>query len=110
MLDEAALDVSPALLHEYFGASYGIFAGPAKHTACLRFLREIAAEVASQHWHPDQQGRWDGNEYVLCFPFGDPSELVGDILRHVPNVVVEGPASLRKLVIDRLSAGLQRYK
>lgn len=97
-------------LHDHFTSSYGIFAGLANHTARLRFLPKIAREISQQQWHPTQQGQWEGSEYVLCFPYSDDRELIGDIMRHQPNVIVEAPASLRDAVRSRLQAGLDLYK
>lgn len=93
-------------LEDHFAASYGIFAGPAIHRARLRFSAHVAHEVSLQHWHPQQQGSWEGREFVLEIPYGDHRELVQDILRHVPHVVVEEPETLRAEVISRLQAGL----
>lgn len=108
--DEKAHTVPKVELQQHYTASYGIFAGSASHTARLRFLPEIAREISQQQWHPTQQGVWEGNEYVLCFPYSDDRELIGDILRHQPNAIVEAPASLRDAVRSRLQAGLDLYK
>ncbi len=75
----------------------------------MRFSPAIAREIASQQWHPQQQGEWQGEEYVLSFPYGDDRELVQDILKHTPNVVVEAPAKLKKAVKSKLQQGLERY-
>lgn len=90
----------------HFASSYGIFAGKAKHTARLRFLPRIAREIAQQQWHPEQIGQWEGEEYVLEIPYDKDQELIGDILRHMPDVIVESPASLKRSVVLRLRAGL----
>lgn len=103
-----AREIAREELQEYFSASYGIFAGKAQHAAKLRFAPAIAREIAQQQWHPQQQGEWDGDDYVLSLPYSDDRELIGDILRHMPDVTVEAPASLRKAVVARLQAALQR--
>jgi len=110
MIDAKAIDIDNSKLQEHFADSYGIFAGKAKHTARLRFLPHIAREIAQQQWHPQQQGEWDGEEYVLSFPYSDDRELIGDIQRHLPDVIVEAPASLRKSISRRLYAALELYK
>jgi predicted DNA-binding transcriptional regulator YafY len=46
---------------------------------------------------------------VLSLPFADPRELVMDILRHVPEVVVIGPQELQEEVVRRLRAGLDTH-
>lgn len=106
----AARDVPDAELDAHFAASYGIFAGPARHTAVLRFTAERARWVADERWHPEQKGRVlaDGR-YELSLPYGDPRELVMDILRHGPDVEVVAPAELRQEVAWRLRAALGQY-
>ncbi len=93
----------------HFEQSYGLFAGPAKQTATLRFNAEIAREISLQSWHPQQVGEWDGDNYLLSFPYSDERELLQDILRHIPNIYVEAPAQLRKAVHKRLQAGLELF-
>lgn len=101
--------VSAVEREQHFAESYGIFAGKSTHTAKLRFDGAIAREIASQQWHPAQVGEWDGRDYLLNFPYSDDRELVQDILRHIPNVYVEAPVSLRRKVQCRLQDGLGRF-
>ncbi len=108
--DAKASTISREQLQQHFSESYGIFAGKGGHTAKLRFLPEIAREIALQQWHPQQQGEWDGNDYLLSFPYSDARELIGDILRHLPNVVVEAPSSLKNAIYRRLQSALELYK
>ena len=102
--------ISADVLKAHFGASYGLFAGEATHTATLRFRASIAREIAMQVWHPLQQGDWDGEEYVLRLPYSDPRELVRDVMRYVPEVVVEGPEELRERVVECLASGLESFR
>jgi predicted DNA-binding transcriptional regulator YafY len=104
-----ARDIQEKQQQQHFSESFGIFSGAAKHQARLRFFPSVAREIASQSWHPEQQGEWDGEDYILSFPYGDDRELLQDILRHVPNVVVEGPGTLKKKVRDRLLAGVEVF-
>lgn len=110
VLDIPALHVSDKELQQHFADSYGIFAGRTKATATLRFRASIAREIAQQQWHPQQQGRWDGKDYVLQVPYSDERELVRDVMRYVPEVMVEGPEALRKEVLRRLEAGVVGYE
>ena len=106
-LDKAAIDVPDGELDEVLGAGYGIFAGREVQWATLRFTPERARWVAAERWHPSQQGSFDADgHYVLRLPYADPRELVMDILRHVPDVVVTGPQELQEAVAARLRAGL----
>jgi proteasome accessory factor C len=88
-------------LDEFFGASYGIFTGPAVQTAEILFTGFAAKEIPQEEWHPKQQGeiRPDGN-YVLRIPYSDSTELLMDILRWGENAQVLGPEPLR-LEIER---------
>jgi predicted DNA-binding transcriptional regulator YafY len=99
--------IPPQEREEHFAGSYGIFAGHASQMASLRFLPAIAREISMQQWHPQQVGRWDKDDYVLSFPYGDERELVRDLMRYVPDVVVEEPIGLRQSVLMRLQQGLR---
>lgn len=106
----AAITVSDQLLKQHFSSAYGIFAGAADKTAVLRFCTPRARWVAREQWHPEQTGEWlDDNHYELRVPYGNPTELVMDILRHGNFVEVIAPASLRKAVKRQLRAALDAY-
>ena len=45
---------------------------------------------------------------MLELPYADPRELVMDILRHVPEVEMLGPAALRDEVRRKLEIALSR--
>lgn len=94
-----AIEVSEAELQAYFAGAYGIFAGPPRATAVLRFTPERARWIETETWHPDQQGeRQADGSYLLSIPYSDPRELLMDVLRHGGDVRVEGPEELRSLV------------
>jgi len=52
---------------------------------------------------------WDADEYVLSLPYGDDRELVRDVMKYVPDVVVEAPSKLKHSVMQRLQHGLEEY-
>lgn len=104
-----AKKISQQQQQAHFADSFGIFAGKGRHVATLRFLPAIAREIANQQWHPRQQGEWQGDHYLLSFPYSDDRELVQDILKHTPHVVVEAPALLKKAVKNKLQQGLEQY-
>lgn len=108
--EEPAQEIAEETLRRHFSESYGIFAGKSKHIAKLRFFPEVAREISLQQWHPEQKGEWDGNDYLLSFPYGNPAELIGDILRHIPNVAVEAPVALRRAVYQRLRGGIELFQ
>jgi predicted DNA-binding transcriptional regulator YafY len=66
--------------------------------------------VADEAWHPQQRGRFEDGHYVLEIPYADSRELVGDILRHGPDVAVVSPPALREEVSGRLEAALRNYR
>ncbi len=109
-LDARARDIPEAELDRHFGDAYGIFAGKANKTAILRFSAERARWVADEHWHPQQSGQFatDGT-YELRIPYRDPTELIGEILRHGAGVEVLEPAELRGQVAGALRDALGRY-
>jgi proteasome accessory factor C len=92
-------------------SGYGLFASQARHKARLLFSPERARWVADESWHPEQRGqfRTDGS-FELLVPYGDPRELLGEILRHGRHVEVIAPRSLRALVCGEVDAMIQRYE
>ncbi len=92
MLDEAAREVPPEDLSAHFDDSYGIFSGPAEHTAELRFTPEMARWVSEEMWHPDQQGAFEADgSWLLKVPFSSARELIMDVLRYGAEVEVLAP-------------------
>jgi len=101
LLDEKARDVSAKELGTHFDSAYGIFSGPAEHTAKLRFTPEMSRWVADEQWHPAQKGAWDEQgAWTLELPFSSARELVMDILRYGPEVEVLSPDFLRDAVAE----------
>ena len=97
--DELAIEVDEAVLAEHFDRSYGIFSGPAEHTAVLRFTPEMSRWVSEENWHRDQRGEFDkSGSWLLKVPFSSARELVMDILRYGQDVEVIAPDFLRALV------------
>lgn len=101
LLETAAQEVDPDELSAHFDQSYGIFSGPARHFAELRFSPEMSRWVAEEQWHPDQQGSMDADgAWTLTVPFSDPRELVMDVLRYGAEVEVLAPDFLRETVAE----------
>lgn len=110
ILEQNADEIDEQQLSDHFGSSYGIFSGKADKTATLVFSEKIARWVSREQWHPHQQGHFlEDGSYEMQLPFGNPTELIMDILRYGPDVIVKAPDSLRKSVQQRLQQALQQY-
>lgn len=100
--EQSAQETSHEKLAEFADHSFGIFTGPAKEIAHLRFSPTAARWVADEIWHPAQRGEWQGDGYHLHVPYSNPTELLMDILRHGPQVEVIAPASLRQALAQNI--------
>ena len=108
--DEKAKEVSRKVLSEHFDQSYGIFSGPANHTAELLFTPEMARWIAEEIWHPDQPGRFEKDgSWLLKVPFSSARELIMDILRYGSEVEVLAPHFLRQAVVAEAKKTAARY-
>jgi len=89
---------------------YGIFSGPAEHTAILHFNPVAARWVSEEEWHPSQRAtELPGGGVQLEVPYGNAQELIMDILRHGPDVEVIGPRELREAVADAHRRAAELY-
>ena len=111
LLDKPAKEVTAKALDGRVQNGYGIFGGDRTQWAQLRFTPARARWVASEQWHPDQRGCVlpDGS-YQLDVPYSIETELVMDVLRHMPEVEVLGPPALRVKVRAKLKAALAAHK
>ena len=110
LLEEDAKEISDAVLADHYDSAYGIFSGPAEHTAILKFTSEMSRWVAEEQWHPDQKGSYDNDgAWTLELPFSSPTELVMDILRYGPEVEVQGPDFLRDAVAESARQAVAIY-
>lgn len=104
-----AIDIADEELDRVLGAGYGIFGGGPVEWAVLQFSRDRARWVASERWHPAQEGHYEPDgRWTLRVPFSDPRELAMDVLRHIPEVEVLAPASLARAVEARILAAARR--
>lgn len=106
-LENASERISGDHLHAHFDQAYGIFSGPAEHTAEIRFSAEAARWAAEEQWHPEQQTVFE-SDGTLCLklPFGSSRELVMDVLRYGADAAVVAPQFLRQ----RLAAEVERMQ
>lgn len=110
IVEAAADDWPEAELDAHFASSYGIFAGPARAWATIRFSSHAARWVADERWHSQQKGRFlsDGR-FELQLPFGNARELLMDVLRYGPDAEVIAPVSLREEMKQLLTLALTGY-
>ena len=103
ILDKPAKSLSKESLDEHYSSAYGIFSGKADNRAVLRFDAERARWVSKEQWHPHQESAWlDDGSFRLTLPYGNPTELVMDILRHGHHVEVLEPEGLRQQVAEEI--------
>jgi predicted DNA-binding transcriptional regulator YafY len=105
---EPAKDVSDKEIARILDGGYGIFSGKDLQWAELEFTAEQARWVSRETWHQKQQGHFEPDgSYRLKVPFSNPTELIMDILRHVPAVKVISPPELREQVRTMLKRGVE---
>lgn len=111
MQDAAALDRDETELNAHLAASYGIFSGPPKAWATLRFSPHAARWVADEHWHSQQQGSFlsDGR-FELRVPYSNSKELLMDVLKYGPDAEVVAPLSLREEMKILLQLSIGAYQ
>lgn len=102
-----AQEVDDEELAAVLDSGYGIFSGKDVQWAELEFSPSRAQWVSKECWHPQQESHFtaDGS-YRLKLPFSNPTELVMDILHHVPEVKIISPQSLVTAVKQSLEKAL----
>lgn len=111
LLDTPAQAADLAALEAELDQGYGIFAasgGPVQQ-ARLVFSAEAAQWVSREEWHPAQRSRWlEDGRWELVLPYGEPTELLMDLLRHAGQVQVLEPPALREAFAQRLREAVAR--
>jgi len=111
MVDAGAREILDSELDVLLGAGYGIFGGKVRDWAELRFTPERARWVAAEHWHPEQECRFEeGGSYVLRIPYADHRELMMDILKYGADCEVLRPEELREQVAAQLEMAVLKYR
>lgn len=111
ILEDKAKEVPQEQIQAEVSPGYGIFGGQDIQWAKLKFTAERARWVSREEWHPDQKATFGKNgTYVLEVPFSDARELLGDILRHGPEVEVLEPPKLRESVQKAIRTALKKYE
>ncbi len=110
LLDATAEDTDEGQMKEHLETAYGIFSGRADKTAVLQFTGISARYIEKEQWHPQQQGKWQQDQYILKIPYHNPTELIMDILKYGADVKVLKPASLQQAVKTKIQNMLGLYK
>ena len=111
VLKTQALDVDESAVTQELEAGFGIFSGPIKHKALLRFTPFRARWVATECWHLQQKGWYeDSGAYCLQIPYSEDKELLMDILKYGPEVEVLKPKKLRQRVKTLYQEALKIYE
>jgi predicted DNA-binding transcriptional regulator YafY len=109
VLAEPARDMPEEYLAAVLESGYGIFSGRRTRLARIRFSPLQSRFVSTEIWHPKQEGALDKRGcYVLKFPYSNDPELIMDLLRHIPEVEVLGPKSLRNHLNMRVKTAARR--
>jgi predicted DNA-binding transcriptional regulator YafY len=111
LLDRRAKDENEDRLDKQLATGYGIFSGSEVYWAVLRFSPERARWVASERWHPEQEGRYlDDGFYELKIPYADDREIIMDILKYGSDCQVLEPQSLMQRVREQAQDITRIYK
>jgi predicted DNA-binding transcriptional regulator YafY len=111
VIDEVAENRDEAELNQHLASSYGIFSGPPKAWATIRFSPHAARWVADEHWHSQQQGQWlNDGRYELKVPYSNSRELLMDVLKYGPDAEVVAPISLREEMKIMLQLAVGAYQ
>lgn len=111
VIPEQAETIGEKELEKVFESSYGIFNGPSRQTARLKFKPFRARWVAHERWHPAQVSQYlsDGS-YLLDVPYGEDWELIQDILKQGADVEVLAPPDLRLKVSSLIAQMRESYQ
>jgi predicted DNA-binding transcriptional regulator YafY len=110
ILEKKADDIDDNFLDSELGSGYGIFAGKNIKWATIRFSPERARWVASEKWHPKQEGKFLTNgSYELKLPYANELELIMDIIKYGNSVQVVSPDSLVARIKQELKSAYNQY-
>ena len=111
LTDIPADEIPDETLDAHLGSTYGIFCGPPRNIAILRFEPRVTPWVSREIWHPKQTQHTEPTGHVvLSVPYSADYELTMDILRYGADVEVLAPDHLRLQVAERLRTAVNRYQ
>ena len=109
--NETIINLSESELDAHYAQTFGIFGGAVKHHAILKFTPHRSQWVSEEVWHHQQRGKWlDDGSYQLEIPYGNDTELLGDILKYGDQVEVLAPKELREKIKSSVQQLLSIYK
>ena len=78
---------------------------------CSSATVKRARWVADESWHPKQKSQYlEDGSYQLEIPYGNPTELIMDILKYGADVEVISPKTLRQQVRQALKKAIKQYE
>jgi len=91
-------------------ASFGIFKGPVRYRATIKFTGAAAKIIRHQHWHPDQDLIQKRNHILLSLPVADDRELLMKVLQFGAQAEIIRPKSLRTKAKQEIEHMRVRYR
>jgi len=107
---DAAINIEVKLIDELMGRDFGIYSGGERQWAKLKFTPVQTRWVQAEVWHSEQKTtiNEDGS-LIMEIPYSNSKELMLDILRFGPDVMVLEPLSLRQAVKEKLQKASSQY-
>ncbi len=80
---------------DWLTSSFGIFKGPPRYRATIRFTGKAARLVRHQFWHAQQEMRVEGDDIIMTLPVADDREIMMKVLQFGADARVIAPGELR---------------
>ncbi|MEZ0328505.1 MAG: WYL domain-containing protein [Dissulfuribacterales bacterium] len=103
-------EITNETLDALLDKSFGIFKGSDVKTVKILFVKDAAAIVREQIWHPDQEMEETPNGLVLTLPVTDFTEIMMKVLQFGSRARVLEPESLRLGLADEIEKMYQISK
>ena len=108
---DTALTIDVKLVDAIIGRDFGIYSGGERQWAKLKFTALQTRWVQAEVWHTEQKTTLnEDGSLVIEIPFSNPKELMLDILRFGPEVMVLEPPALRQAIKERLDKAAFQYQ
>ena len=108
---DATLSIDVKMVDALIGRDFGIYSGGERQWAKLKFTALQARWVQAEVWHTEQKTTLnDDGSIVIEIPYSNSKELMLDILRFGPDVMVLEPPTLRQAIKERLDKAAAQYQ